>query len=451
MPNIIYRKPGFAERFGEAVGSGVGAGIEERMGKAAEEKKLDQLTQELVAGGKLSPEQAKMLARFPEARKSYFEQMFPAPEKPMTPLQQAQMQDYMSKIQQRERQGKLFEGFFGSEGEGAPQQDFTSQILGKGPEQAATQGALATTEQPQAPGQKVDMRNPQTWPEDLLKKAAGFAGQPTQEGVFGNIAKAELDRREQAKKETKELRKEERTIFEGERTYQTSFSRKAEEEADTLRTTIPKKEMALGFARDAIESGNLEYFSPDKLADATGIDLFRTAKGAQLVTAGKENLLGNLSRVSAKAQNQWMEQRMNSMFPKIGQSKEANLTTQEMLDGEIEMDKAYLKEFDRLAAEDEERYGYVKKDIKKRAQNAAEPRQKEILKKSTFKMKEIEEQEKGLTSLKNQVGKNVPRGTPLTLAMAKLYKEKFGDNALKVAEKNGYWVPTIEEYMMFRE
>lgn len=238
--------------------------------------------------------------------------------------------------------------------------------------------------------------------------------------------------------------------FVEDRKYHTSFSQKSEEAANKLRESIPKKEMALDFARNAIESGDLSYFSKDKIADITGSDLFRTAKGAQLVTAAKENLLSNMSRVSSRGQNLWFEQRLNSMFPKIGQSEEANLTVQEMLEGEVALDKNYLNEFDRLSDE-MAKEGYSKKDIERRARDAAKPKDKEIMKRTTYRMKEIEEQERGLSKLKNEVGKNVVKGTPLTLAMAKLYSEKFKENALKVAEKNGYFIPSIEEYQRMRE
>ena len=251
-------------------------------------------------------------------------------------------------------------------------------------------------------------------------------------------------------RENREREKLERERFESERTYHTGFSKEAEKEVEGLRNSLPKKEMSLNFARDAIQNGDVSYFSLDKLADVTNQDLFRTAKGAQLITASKENLLSNMSRVSAKGQNQWFEQRLNTMFPKIGQNQEANLTVQEMLEGEVAMDKAYLNEFDRISEEDQKNYGFVKKDINKRAHNAAKAKQKEIFQRTTFRMKEIEEVEKGLSELKKEVGKNVPRGTPLTLAMAKLYRDKFGKEAQAVAKKNGYYIPSVEEYKVFR-
>lgn len=280
-------------------------------------------------------------------------------------------------------------------------------------------------------------------PIDKLHQVAAFAGQPGEAGIVGNMAKTEIEKREKQEKISRE-------DFQNERGYHSSYSKKAEETANQMRQSLPKKEMALDMARQAIETQDMGFFSPDKLADATGIDLFRTAKGAQLVTAGKENLLSNLSRVSSKGQNLWFEQRLNSMFPKIGQSKEANLTVQEMIEAENQIDKAYLDAFDRLSQEDESKYKFVRKDIEKRARDAVKPIEKDVLKRTTYRMKEIEEREKGLISMRDKVGKNVVKGTPLTMEMAKLYIRKFGkENALNVAEKNGYYVPTYEDFQIF--
>jgi len=253
------------------------------------------------------------------------------------------------------------------------------------------------------------------------------------------------------KESVQEKEKQERKLFEGERKYHTEFTKDLEKDLDQRKEALSKKRMSLDFARDAIESGNESFFSLDKLADITGLDLFRTAKGAQLITAGKESLLSNMSRASARAQNLWFEQRLNSMFPKIGQSKEANLTVQEMLEAEANMEDAYIKKLEQFSNEDVDKYGFEKKDVKRRARDAIRSQEKEIFNRASYRMKQIEEQEKGISQLKKEIGKKVPKGTPLTLAMAKLYAEKFGKDALNVAEKAGYQVPSLEEYRIFAQ
>ena len=158
-----------------------------------------------------------------------------------------------------------------------------------------------------------------------------------------------------------------------------------------------------------------------------------------------------MSRTSARAQNLWFEQRLNSMFPKIGQSEEANLTVQEMIEGEVALDKLYTEKYDQLAPEDDQKYGFVKKDIDKRVHDEIKQGEKEIFNRTAYRLRELEEREKGLEFLKGKVGKNAIKGTPLTIAMAKLYKDKFGENALAVAKKNGYYIPSLEEFKRFRE
>ena len=313
-------------------------------------------------------------------------------------------------------------------------QDFLGKIFGG-------QGSQGQMQQPGEQGEMPQGFNPANLSDADIAQAGA---------VDPNLGRLLQQQKDLASREMRHLEEAEQKKFEAQRAYETGYSKEAEKKYNQIRDAVPKKEMALDFARNAIETRDVSYFSPDKLADATGIDLFRTSKGAQLVTAGKENLLSNMSRVGAKAQNIWFEQRLNSMFAKIGQSQEANLTVQEMLEGENEIDRAKLAAFDEFAQKDEEKYGFVKKDIERRVSDAIKPLEKEILKRTTYRMKEIEEQEKGLSKLKKEVGKNVSKGTPMTLAMAKLYKDKYGKTALDVAEKNGYYIPSLEEFKIFQ-
>ena len=94
---------------------------------------------------------------------------------------------------------------------------------------------------------------------------------------------------------------------------------------------------------------------------------------------------------------------------------------------------------------------YERKDIDKRVHSGIQPLQKHIAQRTSFRLRELEEQEKGLSAMKKDIGKNVVKGTPLTMAMAKLYANKFGKEALKVAEKNGYYIPTPDEFMSYQK
>lgn len=251
-------------------------------------------------------------------------------------------------------------------------------------------------------------------------------------------------------KKDQEERKLEREDKKEERAYNIQFSKPATEKVEKMREGVERKELALNLGRSAIESGQVGEFSKDFLADKFNLPFLRTSQGAQLTLAAKEQLFPNLARISAKAQNQYMEQRMSTMVPLVGQSQEANLTVQEILEGEDYLDRNYIKNYDRLSQDDIEKYGYERKDLAKRAQQAANIENKEVMKRTSFRLRQLEEQEKGLSKMKEQVGKNVPSGTPLTLGMAKLYKDKFGDKAKEIAKKNGYYIPTVEEFKIYQ-
>lgn len=406
------RKPTIGQRLSQGIGRGLEMGSQLMQQRQAQE-------QQAQASKQLSDLVGFDVSHFPpEMQQSILVETLKG-SKPLTPLQESQKA--LADERLRALQG---------------QQEFFKKISGK-------------TEVPSENIQDfIPQKHPQDFltsiSEDNLRQLSSFAGQPGEQGIIGNFAKSELDRRE---KQEAFKRKE----FGEERAYHTQFSKTAEEEAESIRSALPKIEMSLDYARNAVESGEVGAFSLANLGERLGIKELQTAKGAQLVTAAKENLLGNLSRVSARAQNIWFEKRLNSMMAEVGKSKEANLSAQELLESEALMNKAYLNEFDRISAQDMDKYGFVKKDISKRARDASKTLEKEIFKRSTYRLKEIEEQEKGLSGLKQKVGKNVEKGTPLTLAMAKLYKDKFGDNALKMAEKNGYYIPTLEEFRIFQQ
>ena len=257
----------------------------------------------------------------------------------------------------------------------------------------------------------------------------------------------------QTAKLVQSIQKERRRGFQEERAYHATFTKDLEKKIENLREILPRKENALDFARQAVESGEVGRFSKDQFANAVGGEfgnLLRTAEGAELITASKENLLTNMSRVSAKAQNVWFEQKLNTVFPQIGQSEEANLTTQEMIESEVALDKAQVKIYDQLAEQDEKKFGYVRKDIGRRVDSILNDMNKQIFNRATYRMKEIEEKDKKASELKKQVGKKVPKGTQLTLAMGKLYLDKFGDKAEKTAEQNGYVIPKVSELRTYQ-
>lgn len=168
----------------------------------------------------------------------------------------------------------------------------------------------------------------------------------------------------QSQKEAKEKRTEKRREISSQREYERAkpIFQRADERAEQQ---IPKAN-ALAAMKNALQEGNLGYFSPDNLAELTGIEAFRTPKGAEFISSGKEFFLGSLKRAGARP-NMWIEKQIQKMLPKIGRSKEANLSVVALLESEQNVENAYQEILNRLEAEDKAKYGEVKGNIGRRA------------------------------------------------------------------------------------
>lgn len=209
------------------------------------------------------------------------------------------------------------------------------------------------------------------------------------------------------------------------------FLKRVDERSEIL----PQKESSLQLMENAAKEGDLSYFSPDNLAEITGVEAFRTAKGAQFVSAGKEYFLGSLKRAGTRP-NQWIEQQIQKMLPKIGRSEKANLTVIETLKSELAVEKKQMDLMDEIISEDEAKYGYVKgniaSEVRKRLKKFADDEQEDLLK----RLKVIDKGEKEIklpsASKKNQ---------KLTSAIAKRFMEAANgdkDKARKLAREHGY-------------
>lgn len=316
----------------------------------------------------------------------------------------------------KEAQTNQLLGLFGLSPQGMQNQQAPQQLAGS---------AVSTPQQPQLPNLS---------PEQL----AAMAANPQLKPVADAIQKAQESNQRK---------------FEADRSYHEKGAAKAREEARGIRASVPRKRMALSMSREAIESGEVGRFSWANIAERTGLKELIGAKGSQLITAAKENLLSNMSRVSARGQNQWFEQRLASMAPEVGKTETANLTANVMLEGDMEMDQAYIDAYDRLAKEDFQKYGYERNDIDQRAREEIKPIEDKIMAKTSYRVREIYESEKGPKWLEENAMKKVPSGTYLTPTMAQIMSKMYnGDKtkAVENAKKLGYKIPTRTEVEEWR-
>jgi hypothetical protein len=237
--------------------------------------------------------------------------------------------------------------------------------------------------------------------------------------------------------------------FESERTYQSKRAIPFLTKLDAERVSLDDKDQALSLMTNAIDEQDVSFFSKDNFAGFLGRfgEGLRTAKGAQLITAQKEFLLGNIARAGARP-NMYIEQQISNMLPKIGRSREANQTVVASFTAEQELARKKQEIADDLIEKYENELGYVPGNIASQVDKAVKPFAVEIQNKLSYNLRNIQENEMGEKVLKRSLNKKVPKGTPLTLQTAKLFMEKEGskDLAMKRAQELGYTIPTVEQY-----
>lgn len=146
-------------------------------------------------------------------------------------------------------------------------------------------------------------------------------------------------------------------------------AKKVLEKADELAETIQLKQSALNQMNEAVDSGALDYFSLNNLAELTGIEAFRDSKGAGFKTASKEFFLGNLARIKGGRPNQWIEQQVFDASSKVGRDKASNLISNRSLQNEIDLDQKFIQLSNEIYNDSMERTGRPPKDLAKQTQD----------------------------------------------------------------------------------
>jgi len=203
------------------------------------------------------------------------------------------------------------------------------------------------------------------------------------------------------------------------------------QKTDEQTAELVQKEQSLDLMVDAINSENLGFFSPDNIAELTGIEGLRTAKGAQFIASGKEFFLGSLRRAGPRP-NQWIERQIQKMLPKMGRSREANLTVAEALKTGNAIERRRSELVDEIASEQEREFGFVRRSLGKEVDRRLKTFAEEEQKKLEANLRDILGEQKRL---------KVPQGTKLSLEKARFYLDKAKGNkqkAIQMAESDGF-------------
>jgi hypothetical protein len=207
------------------------------------------------------------------------------------------------------------------------------------------------------------------------------------------------------------------------------------DEVEKVGAALPQKESALNLMKNALTTKNLGFWTGDNLAEITGIELFRSPESALFKTAGKEYFLGNIARAGARP-NQWIEQQIADMLPKIGRSTEANLSVERALENELAIEKERLRLtdeiFNKLKTEKKD-IGNLGTEVNKQLSKFADEKQNELYN----DLRAI----KSIGEKKPQSFQKVKLGTKISPYMVEALLNKFNNDpekALAEAKSLGY-------------
>lgn len=413
----------------EQAGNAIGNALEKRADKRYEQENLKQQSTIL----------SDLLQKMPKdaSPDQFINMAFEAQKLGVTPALTKQVLDYYAPMMKTRMETQIADEFLnrGSNSQNPNSSFQNNQPLETPTNPKASPIANINSAKVNPINPNIQLRNPKEYSDEEIRN---FSLSPSK--MHQRFATNELKLRSMNQKK-----------FEADRAYHSVQSNKAIDRVSQIRDTLPLKENSLRLMRSAIETGETGPLSMANIAQRMGVPEFMNAAGTELNQAGKEFFFGNMTRVSAKAQNQWLEQRIAGLSANVGDPKTNALMKQAIIESEFELGKTYVNEFDKLKAEDMKNYGYVRNDIEERAYKNSEEKAKNILNKASYQTRELFERDKPNAWFIEQANskKKVPKGTSLTGRMAKAFATNRTngnfEKAWKTAEKMGYSVPTKEQ------
>jgi hypothetical protein len=228
---------------------------------------------------------------------------------------------------------------------------------------------------------------------DELKSLMDESGIPP---IYSNAYVENRRRQDERKAATKDKR-----IEAGEKR-----AAKVLDKADELGKELPVLEASVNAMEDAVKNEDLSFFSPDNIAEVTGIELFRSAKGAQFKTAAKTYFLNDL-RSSGARPNQFIEKQLVDALTKVGRSQEANETVIESFKFSNDLKKAWHQSVREMEKQYEDSLGYVPGNLSRIVEETMKPYIEERQAQYESKLKEIAEREENpnKSKLKSSLGR----------------------------------------------
>jgi len=408
MVQFFETGPSFASELSQALSQGI-----QGITKNKDLQRTQQTFQQL-ADPNLSPiQKLGIFAQLPEEHKKYTSQAIASILGP-----QAQSQAELSQLQQF-LGGNQQQNQFQQPQQNQPQMQFPSQGDQMGmPQQQMQQPEMI--QQQQAP------RSFQNSVRDLSDEEVDVLS--SIKGPLGKLAETERGNRAKVKE------KQQSSIE--------AINKKREGERERIRSS--RSSLTRGL--QAVQSGDVGGFDINYLASLLGPagEPLKTASGAQLDSTMKNLLIDSISDVTGRP-NQWIEQQVKGATPSVGKTKEANETIFNTYLTDLDIEERKLDIEDKLMQDFTSRGRPIPSNFENLVSKELKPYAELQEDKLAYKLREIQEREKGPRFLKSY--EKVPQGTPLTRERGMAFLKIAGGDkarAAALAKKAGYTIYSNE-------
>ena len=255
---------------------------------------------------------------------------------------------------------------------------------------------------------------------------------------------------QQKHEEDLSFRKEEakKTEFQKDREYHTKTSQPIIESATKIVNSAPAKKGLINQHRRDIASGNVSGYG-QFVADKTGWEIFRSPEAARSRSAAKQYFIQSLNSLANGARpNVFIEQQLSAGQTQIGREEEANQSVLDLMEFTDDLQEHRARLELQLAKEDEDKYGYPRNDIARRAENMMIPYAEQREDEMAYTIRRRTEEKLSDDDIIKEIyeGK-IPQGTPLTPRMANILRIKNNEDLKKAqseAKRLGLIFPTEE-------
>lgn len=285
---------------------------------------------------------------------------------------------------------------------------------------------------------KQNLANPQKTLDDLNDTQLGIVEGSKHKGLA-----AAAKRKSEQRKEDRELRN--KIKFEANKRVQ-DYLKQADQDAEHLRTS----RFAVNRLNSAILSGSKADRSLNRVADYFGLEILKTARGAEFDNAAKQLLFSELGRIKGRP-NEFLERLLSNSIGNLQRSKEANATTARLMEANIELGEARQQIINDLVSQYPD--GDFPANFAQIVDAQMESVARDIEQKTAYDIQRIQDAETGdqfwfpKSTLRQQVLDKQVKGSVLTHERLKILAQEFGDmgTAIDRAKELGYYIPTDEQ------